>query len=376
MSAIQLRFKIKEITHKMLINYKRHFVKKQWRNVVKKYATGYKLNDGEKRQVDEIFRPYMKVSYEFHEYYSGNTGVFSPLYIPDDLYYNYIDRYYNDWEKATLFDNKCLYSDYFKGVYMPETLLLKMNGILFDSYHRIVSKEEALNIVSKENEIFIKAATESDGGRGVFCLSGSEIREKSMSIISSIPSDVIVQMPIHQHDRMAKINDSSVNSIRIISLLTESEVKIYSTIVRMGMSGSRVDNVSSGAISCGVDAHGKLRKYAYGSYGGRVEKHPTSGLVFEGYKIPGYLKVLEAVKKLHCQMPYFRLISWDFSVDKDEQPVLIEANFKYGALDFHQFGNGPLFGKDTHKILEEVFGKSNHRIKKVNGKCERKIIKR
>ena len=44
-------------------------------------------------------------------------------------------------------------------------------------------------------------------------------------------------------------------------------------------------------------------------------------------------------------------------MDEDEEPVLIEANFKYGALDFHQFGNGPLFGKDTQKILAEVFGK-------------------
>lgn len=355
MSAIRLR--LKAIAHKMLINYKRHFVKEQWRGVVKKYATGYKLNEREKQQVDEVFKPYMKVTYGFHEYYSGNTGVFSPLYMPDDLYYNYVDRYYNDWEKATLFDNKCLYSDYFRGVRMPETLLLKMNGILFDGHHRIVSKEQALDILSEEKEIFVKAATESDGGRGVFCLTGDEIRERAMGIICSMPSDVIVQMPIHQHDGMAKINNSSVNSIRMISLLTDSEVKIYSSIVRMGMSGSRVDNVSSGAISCGVDEHGKLRKYAYGCYGGRVEEHPTSHVVFEGYEIPGYSKVQEAVKKLHCQMPYFRLISWDFSVDEDEQPVLIEANFKYGALDFHQFGNGPLFGEDTPKILAEVFGK-------------------
>ena len=106
-----------------------------------------------------------------------------------------------------------------------------------------------------------------------------------------------------------------------------------------------------------------MRKWAYGCYGGRVDKHPTSNLVFEGHEIPGYSKVLEAVKKLHCQMPYFRLISWDFSVDEEEEPVLIEANFKYGALDFHQFGNGPLFGEDTEKILAEVFGNRNHKRK-------------
>lgn len=39
------------------------------------------------------------------------------------------------------------------------------------------------------------------------------------------------------------------------------------------------------------------------------------------------------------------------------EPVLIEANLRYGELDFHQLNNGPVFGKDTKKILDEVFGK-------------------
>lgn len=56
-------------------------------------------------------------------------------------------------------------------------------------------------------------------------------------------------------------------------------------------------------------------------------------------------------------MPHFRLISWDFAVDIDHEPVMIEANLRYGELDFHQLNNGPLFGKDTRKILDEVFGK-------------------
>lgn len=73
--------------------------------------------------------------------------------------------------------------------------------------------------------------------------------------------------------------------------------------------------------------------------------------------VPGYSKILEIVKKNHFTMPHFRLISWDFAVDIDHEPVMIEANLRYGELDFHQLNNGPLFGKDTRKILDEVFGK-------------------
>lgn len=354
-----MRLFLKSSIKTLLINYKRFFVKHQWRQTVKKHQTGFVLTASQKKEIDSIFMDYGKITYDFHKYYSGNTGKFFATYMPDDLYYNYVDRFYNDWEKATLFDNKCMYGKYFSGVLMPDTVLLKMNNMFFNADYELMTEDAAREALCREEEIFIKVATESDGGRGVFCLNGDEISQKAWDIVSGITSDLIVQRAILQHPRMAMINDSSVNSIRVLSLLRDNEVKVYSCIVRMGMKGSRVDNVSSGAISCGVDENGRLRKYAYGCYGGRTEVHPTSKLVFEGFELPGYENVIRAAKKLHCQMPYFRLISWDFSVNEQEEPVLIEANFKYGALDFHQFGNGPLFGEDTKRILDEVFGKTN-----------------
>ena len=53
--------------------------------------------------------------------------------------------------------------------------------------------------------------------------------------------------------------------------------------------------------------------------------------------------------------PHFRLISWDIALDKNNNPIIIEANLKYGEIDFHQLNNGPLFGDDTKEILNEVF---------------------
>ena len=36
---------------------------------------------------------------------------------------------------------------------------------------------------------------------------------------------------------------------------------------------------------------------------------------------------------------------------------LLEANLAKGTSELHQFCNGPLFGEDTKKILDEVCGK-------------------
>ena len=49
-------------------------------------------------------------------------------------------------------------------------------------------------------------------------------------------------------------------------------------------------------------------------------------------------------------MPLFKLISWDWAVDNEGTPILIEANFCLGELDFHQMNNGPVFGNDTKMI--------------------------
>ena len=56
-------------------------------------------------------------------------------------------------------------------------------------------------------------------------------------------------------------------------------------------------------------------------------------------------------------MPYFGLISWDFTVDQEENPVMIELNLRWCGLNFHQLHHGPLFGDRTTEILNKVTNK-------------------
>ena len=67
-------------------------------------------------------------------------------------------------------------------------------------------------------------------------------------------------------------------------------------------------------------------------------------------KDDGYSEIIKLTKILHVQMPLFKLISWDWAVDNEGTPILIEANFCLGELDFHQMNNGPVFGNDTKMI--------------------------
>lgn len=326
--------------------------KKETLSRLKQNTASYHLSKEQESAARAYFARCGKIDLRSHNFYYEKTGRFFENYLPEDLHYCYIDPFYNNWREAVYVDNKCLYPRMFTGIRQPDMLAIRSNGMWFVGDYVPVTREELGRQLSTEPELVVKMAMGSEGGRGVFFVPGTELAQAE----SRIRDDIVIQRPVVQHRRLSAINPTSVNTIRMISLLSGTGVKVYSTILRIGVGKSRVDNASSGGITCGVSETGCLRKYAYKANGERFEMHPDTGLIFDGYEIPGYQKCLEAVARLHVQIPHFRLVSWDFSVNEAEDPILIEANLKYGQLDFHQLNNGPLFGEDTPKILSEVFG--------------------
>lgn len=133
--------------------------------------------------------------------------------------------------------------------------------------------------------------------------------------------------------------------------------KIISKILRIGVGNSKVDNASSGGITCGIRSDGSLKEKAFKNNGEEFDVHPTTGMAFDSVTVPNFGKMKEMVKTLHPLVPHFRLVSWDVACDDHDEPVLIEANLQHGELDFHQLNNDPLFGEDTRKIVHAVFNK-------------------
>ena len=207
--------------------------------------------------------------------------------------------------------------------------------------------------MEKNKELIIKPSIDSQGGLNVKVLKvGTQINE----ILKEYKNNYIIQKMIEQSEELAKIHNKSINTIRIISLLHNNEVIILSSVLRMGRENSRVDNFSSGGIACGIDENGRLKKYAYDKHFNKVEEHHP-GFKFEGYEIKGYDKIKDIIKEQHKRFGHFKLISWDFTIGKDYEPIFIEFNLKRGGIDIHQACNGPLFGDLTDEILNEVFNK-------------------
>lgn len=321
------------------------------------------LTNEQKQQVIDFWAPYMKkgkkIPMTFFEFYTQKTGKFSPYYIPTDIYLNHIDEYLDNREASKYFDNKCYYPIIFKGIKQPEFVVLRIGGLWYTPDMNIISNADVEELIKQQGEIFVKLANNSDGGKGVAFIrnENNNILNDFNGFVKNTKSDIVVQKPLKQHKDIAAIHESSVNTIRIISLLSKDGVKIYSAVLRIGVGGSNVDNACAGGVTCGITDDGLLKDCCYKLNGDRFDVHPTNGFNFTNYKIPSFDKAKEVVIKAHPIVPHFKLVSWDIAINEAGEPVMIEANLAKGGIDVHQFNNGPLFGDDTKKILDEVFGK-------------------
>ena len=318
----------------------------------------FSLSKEQIRQIKEFYAPYTKVNLTSHAFYTERTGVFTPYYLPMDVYLNVVDEYFNDREASKIMDNKCYYYTTFKDIPQPEPVAFRMGGLWYSKNMELIPKDEVYACIEKAGTTFAKQATASCGGKGIGIISAEEgdVRPQFDAFLSRAKGDIVVQKAIKQHKDMAAIHPSSVNTLRIISLLTQDGVKIYSSIVRVGVGGEKVDNASRGGVTCGITEAGLCKKDVYKLNGEHFDKHPTNGFVFEGYKIPEFEKAKELVKKAHPMVPHFKLVSWDIAIQENGEPIMVEANLAKGSSEFHQLNNGPLFGEDTKKILDEVFG--------------------
>lgn len=277
-------------------------------------------------------------------YYTVGDKSKGHLYFPDDWFFTSVDPTLNDWRICKAIDDKTMYDLYFADVKRPKTIARCCGGLWLNEKYEIIDIDKVSSLCIQVGKVIIKPSVGSSGGHGIeFWQNGqSNLSDKLKSF-----NNCVIQEILEQHDELNAIHTESINTIRIMTMLLDGELHILSSILRMGVGDSKVDNVSSGGLACGIDVNGKLKKMAFGADGRGYDKHPQ-GPVFEGLSVPGFDDCKTICKTIAPRFARFsRLVSWDFSIDKDAHPLLIEANLYGGELDFHQMCNGPIFGDET-----------------------------
>jgi len=340
------------IAHKPLT---RKLVKAGWEMRLRKRKIKMKLielTDEQKNEVRSYWRQYgKKIDTDWVSYFYTMSNIYDKKYIPESLYYSEIQPALNNFEVGGVLSDKNISSQLFTAK-MPRTIIRKINGYYFTENYEWASFEEAIDIIKKEKQVIIKPSNDTYGGEGI---NFWEDNVGTLKGFLSVPNDLIVQEVIEQHSELAKFHKESLNTIRIVTLRINKEIVILNTILRMGVNDSKVDNYSAGGVISCVDHQGNLYTETVQSNGEKIKKHPNSKIIFSGEKIVNFNKVVQSAMTQHNRVPYFRLISWDYAINKWGEAVLIEGNYPSGQLDFHQINIGSLFGSYTDDVLSEVY---------------------
>ncbi len=203
------------------------------------------------------------------------------------------------------------------------------------------------------DRIFVKAS-EAKGGKGIFLLSRNSLSKNHKEIWNTIKDgSFIFQRPIIQHEEINIIFPNSINTVRIETYLDKNnEIQILGGFMRFGSGSSYVDNVSSGGFAVPIDfktgiLHDKgFTQMINGSK--TITKHPTTGYLISGFKIPFFQDSIKLCKKFAQRIPN-RIVGWDVAITPTG-PIIIEGNHD-GAIIKGEFSYG---GFKKHPVFEEI----------------------
>lgn len=316
-----------------------------------------------KEQEDEVQSYFMKyygerISLLWHEYYLFANGCFSPKYITTDMYYNHIVPKLNNPAVMLVYSDKNMIRKLLgERVRLPKTYIQNINGIFY-SDEKIITKEHALSLCQNIEDAIIKTCLESMQGKSILRFSskngvvrGKNCPDSMEELFNEYSKNFIVQAAIQQCETMSKLNPTSLNTVRVMTYWSQKDgiVPLFE-VARMGRMGAVVDNASAGGLYCGVNEDGSLKAYAYTLAPFSKRTSSDMGLEFKNFKIPMFEQILAKAIELHEQLPYAKLIGWDFAIDSNNEIELVEINARMPGV--FQVATGPAFGKYTEEILE------------------------
>ena len=153
-----------------------------------------------------------------------------------------------------------------------------------------------------------------------------------------------------------------------MTYLWKGNVQHAPVVMRIGQGGSYLDNAHAGGMFIALEDDGTMHSTAFTEFKNEFTEHPDTHFKFEGYKMNLLPDVIKAAERCHSFIPQVGCINWDFTINQQGVPLLIEANMCGGGVWLFEMahGKGP-FGELTAEILQWL--KVMNRTKKTERRC-------
>ena len=324
------------------------------------------LSDEQKKRITDYWNGYGIRIRDFRQFqwYYGKTGIEDPRFIPQDVWKNVILPFYNRLEYEPTFMNKNLFDTFLPDCRFPETIVKRVGGLFYDNQRSVIDEQEAIRRIAAYSEVIVKNATETGQGKNVkkYTIASPEDVSKIL-LLWKDRNDYLVQKVIEQHPFFAQFNESSVNIIRFNSFFHNDKVFIHSPVLRFGLPGHVTDcahiNGEEIVRMVGITDDGTVRGKAIHLNG---DEEPILDRIENPIrKVPAYDEILRLISENAKKLPYFKLIGWDITVDKNNNPIVVEFNIHMPSTYGSQITNGPMWGEDTAALLSFLKDEKNRK---------------
>lgn len=342
----------------------RKYIRKEFNHIkdrrFQEISKSFSFTKENKDAVDDFFCSNygQRIPYDWHKYFSAHSGVFDPRYFPNFLlsaYFEYFININRHYVWAFVDKNVLPYIASSAGVKMPRTILSMTCDVLRDGDSRVINYKQAESILTSSGDVFCKKSKDSYGGKGCFILNFKGSKNPIVEIQNRLGSDFIIQEIVQCHKSIEVIYPRSVNTFRVVTYRWKEGFHQMPVFMRVGQGGAIVDNGASGGMFLGVHSDGSLTGKALMPYNTCILSHPDTGFVFKGHVIEHFPKVCESAIRMHQMIPQVGMVYWDYTIDSEGEPVLIECNVFNGTIYAIQMTLGvPAFGERTAEVLQWI----------------------
>lgn len=281
-----------------------------------------------------MFDEYFLMDFEKYNTFGRNS------FITDKNRWDYYAKL-NSQQGRALFNNKFKAYEIFKEYYNRELIQISDdNDFLSFTDFRV-----------KHHSFIVKPMLGS-GGRGVYIERESDEGDRVVFERIRNIGPVVIETLIKQSSDMEKLHPGSLNTLRIPTVSTRKGIKVFHPFLRIGVGDSIVDNAASGGIIAPVDPDlGIVTQFGITEKGEKYLKHPNTGFVIPGFRIPDWDGAVSFVKALARVVPENHYVGWDCALTEHGW-VMVEGNAQGQFVT--QYASKEGMRDELDEVLKEI----------------------
>lgn len=312
---------------------RKELIKKNGTSVVTKEIKRIMKNYAQNRFGKSSFWPYLAL-------YTEVRGEYMDGWMPFDYYKFVLLPKINPLPAASITGIKTFVHRLFND-FAITPLFCYISGMFFKADMQLIKDEEVKDFLNNYNDILV---IKEEGGRGGKQVNFVKPGEFDFNMLKK-NKNYVIQPHIKQYKALQDLYPHSVNTFRVTTYFNNGgDVRVLFVVLRFGLDGSKVDNVSSGGNFLFFELDGSPNSQAINALGLNIgERHKNTGYLFSDLHIPAFEYMLEKCKTAHKSYPYVRLIGWDVCINFEGEPKLIECNSCEPGFSYYEAKFGPFF---------------------------------